>query len=362
MTNLQNRVVYPLFIIVLVGVSYVIYPISSLAAWFGFFVAAYSAIANDSIQTIGTFISSNKQRPWWHLWVYLSMIFFCTVLYSWLYYNGDVSHERLISKGFEQSPSEFAYLQILSPIVLLVLTWAKMPVSTTFLLLGAFASTSTAIGKVMFKSLSGYFLAFGVALVTFSVLAKLSKKYFVGKPSTQWIIAQWITSGLLWSVWLQQDLANVAVFLPRSLTLIEFSLFAGYIIAGLGVLLYFKGGRIQEIVTEKSSVTDPRFVTLVDGVYAMILYYFKIKSKIPMSTTWVFLGLLGGREVAMLIRGTSKKHLSRTIFMIVKDASKAIFGLLISIYVATSVNSSVNITGIQSQISTQLRSMFYQEK
>ena len=42
-----------------------------------------------------------------------------------------------------------------------------------------------------------------------------------------------------------------------------------------------------------------------------------------------FLGLLGGREVAMLIRGTSKKHLSRTIFMIVKDASKAIFGLLI---------------------------------
>ena len=35
--------------------------------WTVFFLAAYSAIANDSIQTIGTFIASNKDRKWYYL-------------------------------------------------------------------------------------------------------------------------------------------------------------------------------------------------------------------------------------------------------------------------------------------------------
>ena len=347
MSALRGQSTFSGFIIGLLLISYLIYPVPVFAAWFGFFVAAYSAIANDSIQTIGTFIASNKQRPWWHLWVYLGLIFFMTVLYSWLTYGGDVSHERLIAKGFEQTPTRFSHLQIIAPIVLLVLTRAKMPVSTTFLLLGSFAATSKAIAKVLIKSLSGYFLAFGIALVFFCLVAKISKKYFVGQPTTSWVIAQWITSGLLWSVWLQQDLANVAVFLPRSLSLTEFTLFSTYIVLGLGLLLYFRGGRIQVIVTEKSEVFDPRFVTLIDGVYALILYYFKIKSKIPMSTTWVFLGLLAGRELGMYLRSTSRYALWPTLGMSSKDAAKAIFGLLVSILIATSVNSSITVSEIQ---------------
>ena len=35
-----------------------------IAMWFGFALAGYSAIANDSIQTLGTFLASNSKRTW----------------------------------------------------------------------------------------------------------------------------------------------------------------------------------------------------------------------------------------------------------------------------------------------------------
>ncbi|MEL6973478.1 MAG: hypothetical protein AAFO02_25200, partial [Bacteroidota bacterium] len=36
-----------------------------------------------------------------------------------------------------------------------------------------------------------------------------------------------------------------------------------------------------------------------DFLYALILLFFKEFSNVPMSTTWVFLGLLAGREIAI---------------------------------------------------------------
>ena len=54
--------------------------------------------------------------------------------------------------------------------------------------------------------------------------------------------------GTLWSVWLMQDAANIAVYLEISaLSIFSFALIVFF---GLGMLLYFKGGRIQKIVTE----------------------------------------------------------------------------------------------------------------
>ena len=123
--------------------------------------------------------------------------------------------------------------------------------------------------------MSGYILAFFLGIIVFSAIAKLSRKYFVGDAKFGWTIAQWITTGTLWSVWLMQDAANIAVYLPRSLSFLEFTGFAGAVFIGLGLLLYYKGGRIQKIVTEKSVVTDVRFATLVDFVYCIILFYFK---------------------------------------------------------------------------------------
>jgi hypothetical protein len=178
----------------------------------------------------------------------------------------------------------------------------------------------------------------------------LAKKHFTGKAHFGWTIAQWITSGTLWSVWLMQDAANIAVYLPRSMGFGTFFGFISIIFLGLGMLLYYKGGRIQKIVTEKSIVSDVRFATLIDFVYCILLFYFKLHSKVPMSTTWVFIGLLGGRELGMTLRNSGENNLFQTIKLIFKDFSFAMIGLLISIAIAIGVNDQLTFMSMVQDI------------
>ena len=351
---LLEDLVFLSFIVSLLVMAYFVRPFPVFAAWFGFLISAYSVIANDSIQTIGTFLSSNKQYRWWLLWLYISFIFFLTLFYSWFFFDGDVTHQRLQAKGFEQAPTYFYYLQITAPIVLLVLTKYKIPVSTSFLVLGSFVGSSEALVQIIFKSFAGYGVAFSVGLGLFLLVSRLSRRLFVGEPSTSWRVTQWLVSGWLWSIWLQQDLANIAVFLPRSLSVLEFSLFSGLIIVELGVLLYLRGGRIQEIVTRKSDVTDPRSATLIDACYASVLWYFRNVNLIPLSTTWIFLGLLAGRELGMWARGTSKLRIRPLFKMVLSDVSKAFLGLAVSIIIALSVNPRVEVEEIQTEISSEV--------
>ena len=355
-------------------------PYPQYAMWLGFLFAAYAAVANDSIQTLGTFIASNQDKKWWVLWMFIGGVFLATHSYSWFFSDfvgafdaegnpigdgiadGDVSHGRLLAKGFEESPTEFHFLQIAAPIFLLILTRLRMPVSTTFILLTSFAASPAAVGKVMAKSMSGYVLAFFMGLIIFSAIAKISQKYFTGKAKFGWTIAQWITTGSLWSVWLTQDAANIAVYLPRSLSFAQFAGFAGALFIGLGLLLYYKGGRIQKIVTEKSVVTDVRFATLVDFVYCIILFYFKLYSQVPMSTTWVFIGLLGGRELGMALRRSGSNSVSKSIKLILKDFSFAMIGLIVSIAIAIGVNDQLTfdlmVTNIPKEFANGITKFF----
>jgi hypothetical protein len=344
------------FIILAFLLSMFVTPYPQIAMWVGFLFAAYAAVANDSIQTLGTFIASNQEKKWWVLWIFIGGIFLCTVGYSWFNYGGDVSHGRLMAKGFEVAPTEFHFLQIAAPVFLLILTRLRMPVSTTFILLTSFAAAPAAIGKVLAKSMSGYILAFFLGFIVFITIAKLAKKYFVGEAKFGWTIAQWITSGTLWSVWLMQDAANIAVYLPRSMAFSEFLGFALVVFFGLGLLLYYKGGRIQKIVTEKSVITDVRFATIVDFIYCIILFYFKLHSKVPMSTTWVFIGLLAGREVAMAIRNTGENSLLTSFRLMMKDFSFAMIGLIISIAIAIGVNDQLTFASMLETIPAEFGS------
>ncbi len=349
-------------------------PFPGLAMWVGFLFAAYAAVANDSIQTIGTFIASNQDKKWWVLWIFLGGIFVLTITYSWMTVDvvgavndsgevigdgvpdRDVTNGRLAAKGFENAPTSFHFLQVAAPIFLLILTRLRMPVSTTFILLTSFAATPAAVGKVLAKSMSGYILAFFIGLIVFVTIAKLTRKYFTGKAHFGWTIAQWITSGTLWSVWLMQDAANIAVYLPRSMNFGTFFGFVAIIFFGLGLLLYYKGGRIQKIVTEKSVVTDVRFATIIDFIYCILLFYFKLHSKVPMSTTWVFIGLLGGRELGMALRRSGDNSMSTTFKLIFKDFSFAMIGLLISIAIAVGVNDHLDFSSMVKDIPAEFAS------
>jgi hypothetical protein len=140
-----------------------------------------------------------------------------------------------------------------------------------------------------------------------------------------------------------QDAANIAVYLPRSLDFSQFLGFALFIFFGLGLLFYLRGDKIQEIVTEKSRVTDVRSATIIDFVYAILLVYKLTVSTVPMSTTWVFLGLLAGREIGMSIMDGKEKGrpMGKVFSMVFKDLSYALIGLVVSIVLAISINEDV---------------------
>jgi phosphate/sulfate permease len=97
----------------------------------------------------------------------------------------------------------------------------------------------------------------------------------------------------------------------------------------LALVFYEGGGKIQDIVANKSSTRFVRSATIVDFVYAAILLVFKEWSNVPMSTTWVFVGLLCGRELA--IATWHKGQTKRILPVVVKDLLKVFMGLAVSV-------------------------------
>lgn len=319
------------------------YPYPGVAMWVGFALAAYSTIANDSIQTLGTFIASNRRRPWWLLWLFIGGVFVLATGYSWLAYGGDVSSARLSAKGFADASTSFSFLQVAAPLFLLILTRLRMPVSTTFLILSCFATDLSGVGAMLVKSVSGYGVAFGVALGLWWLAARVLRALSDGAPAWYWMPLQWASTAFLWATWIMQDAANIAVYLPRSLSAGQFAVFAGFVFVGLGLLFYLRGDRIQQVVEEKSDVLDVRPATIIDFTYALVLFGFKEVSVIPMSTTWVFIGLLAGRELAMSLGDYGGKGLplAQSLRLARRDVVNALIGLAVSIALALATNPDV---------------------
>lgn len=315
--------------------------------WLGFFFAAYATVANDSIQSLGTFIESNKNRQWWKLWLFVGAIFLAVVTFSWIYFDGDVTYQRLLNPDGSSKyphPESFSFFQIIAPLVLLILTRMRMPVSTTFLILSVFSADTSGITSVVWKSWTGYIMAFILSFLVWYFSYNMIKKYFKSrKMHTAWTIVQWVVSGTLWGVWVMQDGANIAVYLPREQSLFQFIIFALTIFAGLGILFYLRGDKIQEVVSEKARISDIRAATLVDATYVILLIYKLFISTVPMSTTWVFLGIIGGREIAISLARTKKgkKHRKKAGRMIFRDFSSAMAGLFISVALAAGANKGI---------------------
>lgn len=127
-------------------------------------------------------------------------------------------------------------------------------------------------------------------------------------------------------------MSNIAIYLARELTLGDFVIFTVFIIAFLQYLCQHRGEKIQEVVDRKTRVNNVVEATMIDSIYAFVLFYFKIKSKIPMSTTWVFLGLMSGREFGMSIEklGGEDKDWKNAIKLSVLDIILAGTGFLAS--------------------------------
>ena len=306
----------------------------TLYALVGFILASYSVIANDSVQTLGTFIASNSQKfKWYYLAGAASLVLCGTLAYGWYAYDGDITFGRLNKIPWVEPQ----WYHALAPAILLLLTRVGIPVSTSFLVLSAFASAFV-LEKMLVKSIMGYAIAAVVAYVAWIGISKfLNEKFDVVKYPKAWRVGQWFTTGFLWYTWLSHDMANIAVFLPRQLP-VEMLLFTMLLLSGLLFYVFYeKGGKIQKIVLNKRGTRFVRSATIIDFFYAFILLYFKMYNDIPMSTTWVFVGLLCGRELA--IASMAKDYKLSYVFPIIgKDFLKMMFGLLVSVGIVISIH------------------------
>lgn len=344
-----------------------------LFAIIGFLLAAYSTVANDAIQTLGTFLSSNSKRSWQILWLFAASIVVLVMAKGYFYGASDIAFDRLDKIPYPEGGIQWWHA--VPPLALLILTRYGIPVSTTFLVLTIFsitggAATEGLLGKMLIKSGLGYLVAFAAGGLIYLAISRAWEKWIAetkDKPlGPYWTVFQWSSTAFLWWQWLEQDLANIFVFLPRSSqqvavidpetgvqaidaltnqpifeTAISFDplliLFGTVsIVILLGITFWMRGGSIQKIVLSKTNTTDVRAATVVDLTYAIILLIFKEISNIPMSTTWVFLGLIAGREIAITYVANlrDKEEAFRDVAM---DTGRALLGLAISVVLAVAI-------------------------
>ena len=307
----------------------------SIWAALGFCFAAYAVVGNDALQTLGTFISSNQKLPWWALFLFAASVLGVVFLIGYIQFDGDPSWGRL-SNAKKYPVFEVEWYHVLPALALLVITRFGIPVSTSFMILSIFASLS-GMTSMIEKSAYAYVMSFGLGLVMYVMLAPTLERHFMKTPERAqkpvWILFQWVTTAYLWAVWLIQDFANIYIFLPRNLTVTQAAATVGVIMLLLMITFINKGGPVQKILNSKTSVTDIRSATLIDFFYASILAYFAYVSNTPMSTTWAFLGFIGGRELALATIDKVRSP-GATLKIIGMDAGKALFGLAISVGLA----------------------------
>jgi hypothetical protein len=94
-----------------------------------------------------------------------------------------------------------------------------------------------------------------------------------------------------------------------------------------------RGDKIQRVVNVKARVNNVAETSIIDAIYCVLLFYFKEYNKLPMSTTWVFLGLIGGREIGMSIEQLVGPHhdIWHALKLTIKDLLLAVLGMIISI-------------------------------
>lgn len=303
----------------------------------GFLLAMFSCVSNDIIQTLGTFLTANKKTNSLYIWAFISTIWILTISIGWVVNNGDMSFGRLDRIPVTHT---FTLIHVFPPIILLILTRFGIPVATAFLILSIFSVNDVhIIGLMLTKSFIGYGVALICSLIIYNIIARPIERYFYYTQKKQskniskwWMVAKWCSTAFLWSQWIMQDAANLFVYLPRKASLGELIFVLVACTIFLGYISFNRGGEIQNIVRMKTNVQDPRSATIIDLIYASLLLYFIQLNNIPMSTTWVFLGLLAGREIALYhrLRFESPKKMYKHI---VKDLAKVTFGMIVSLLV-----------------------------
>jgi len=105
-----------------------------------------------------------------------------------------------------------------------------------------------------------------------------------------------------------------------------------FLLAVMAYIFRQRGGKIQQVVNQKVNSQNIRSATIIDFVYGLILFIYGNMNNIPMSTTWTFIGILAGRELAINIL-LFKSTLKKSLIMIRNDLFKVTAGLIVSVLI-----------------------------
>ncbi len=284
----------------------------------GFGLASLAVMGNDALQTLGPFLASQRGRRH-RLWqgLLLAAVLCAVLLLSWVAGGGDPAWGRLDRFPL---PDPFRWRDLLPLVALLGLTRLGMPVSTSFLVLTAMAPPQ--LGVMLRKSVAGYGVALGLAALVYGTMApwlegtpRDSEAGAVGPldPGSPdagrpfaWLALQWLATMALWSQWLVQDLANIYVYLPRHLSLAELLVTLTVLCGAVALLVTLGGGPMQGRLRGKCRIDDPRVGTVISLLYGLVLLLFLAGDRVPLSTSWLFLGVLAGRELGLSGRGVGR--------------------------------------------------------
>ena len=324
-----------LFLILLLLFTLMFCPSNKLD-WLGVFFTMFSTMSNDSVQTLGTFITSNSKTSWLKMWLYIAILFIITLLLAWFLNDYRLDFNKLVLIPYHNDND---FMHYVPPILLIILTYYKIPVSSTFLILSVFAS-QRAISIVLLKTLIGYTIGFGISYLLWRIILKFFKILLSNEGTEKrlriWKKLQWLSTGILWVSWLTNNTSNIVVYLPRAFSVHDLILFLILGILFIGFTFYNHGGPIQKIVSEKKDITNIRSTSIINISFAFVIILLNKVSSAPMATTWVFIGILAGREwcIAQLENDgvlTLKERYKRARKLIFKDLILAGLGIAISL-------------------------------
>lgn len=297
-------------LLVFVGLQYVHPVFYTVCMWAGFISVAPPALWNDSMQMLGPWYSTERKVPWYWSAIVLSVVTVGVHGYGWYYDAGDIAFNNLDKVPL---PTTYNPFHMLPGPMLLWATTKTAPISNTMLVLGQFGSENV-FGNVVWKSLQGLFWG---SLVSFVIFIFLRFLRHVGIFNNQFgaVLVNYIARPaltiatiILYGVWLKNDTAHFAVYLHRHLTVWEFWSVMAILVASIFALAYTGLGVARSFVdggpgmtAEQSQEQVMPHTTMLLLILAFVLYVMQPMMGVPMSSSIVFIGIVGCHNVAETI-------------------------------------------------------------
>ena len=293
------------------------------------FLSVFSVIENSSFQIFGTFLTSNKNKSVFQIFFFIFAIFLATLSFEWITNSGRLDFDRLANINYSNN---IDFRSVLAPILLFFLTYKKIPVSTTFILLSGFATKHT-VDSMLTKTATSYLVSFVFGYYIWYRLDKLLNgkiSNFDNNKLIAWQNIQIISNIGLIIFWIMSNNSNLVVSLPRTFNIPYFLIYILFCAISIFYVVFSRGGKIQSIINAKNGLDNPKTNSIINIAFSLIILMFQYINTTPVATTWSFVGLLSGRELALSMKSFNgvKKI---TLIKILRDLSVLIYGLLITL-------------------------------